>query len=250
MATLVATPSRIPGLDSALEIKDLQRSRDIYNGLLDDAEQPPVSQEHLQKLAELFVRHNAHKTLGVHLIHGHGKTPENTVMLGSNFENPSGRWTKVMEIDAVDLSTIHGHIFVLTSDGFIAYEYQDGPMPDLSSVGEEFFADFIDYLITNGLTNLFGLQVLIDNMGQTMWELILDQGTVMLDATVVRGCSPTRITGWRFEARDGQPLVCTAGESHAKQASGEHKVFKAGKPQPKLSNVNDLKKVLIDVDVL
>lgn len=28
MATLVATPSRIPGLDSALEIKDLQKSRD------------------------------------------------------------------------------------------------------------------------------------------------------------------------------------------------------------------------------
>jgi hypothetical protein len=117
-----------------------------YNGLLDDAEQPPVSEEHIQKLAALFVRHNAHKTLGVHLIHGHFKTPENTVMLGSNFENPSGRWTKVTEIDAVELSTVHGHIFVLTSDGFIVYEYQDGPMPDLSSIRKEFFADFIDYL--------------------------------------------------------------------------------------------------------
>jgi hypothetical protein len=28
MATLVTTPSRIPGLDSALEIKDLQKSHD------------------------------------------------------------------------------------------------------------------------------------------------------------------------------------------------------------------------------
>ena len=61
------------------------------------------------------------------------------------------------EIDAVDLSIIHGHIRVLSTDGFIAYEYQDGPMPDLPSVGKEIFADFIDYLIINDLTNLLGL---------------------------------------------------------------------------------------------
>jgi hypothetical protein len=71
----------------------------------------------------LFIYHNAYKTLSIHLIHGHFKTPENTVMLGSNFENPSGHWTKVTEIDAIDLSIIHRHIFVLISDGFIAYEY-------------------------------------------------------------------------------------------------------------------------------
>ncbi|MCJ1377782.1 hypothetical protein MMC17_000878 [Xylographa soralifera] len=250
MATLVASLSRIPGLDSALEIKDLQKSYYAYNGLLDDTEQPPVSEMHIQKLAALFVRYNAHKTLGVHLIHGHSKTPENTVMLGKNFKNPCGRWTKVTEIDAVDLSIVHGHIFVLTKDGFIAYEYQDGPMPDLSSIGNEFLVDFVDYLVTNGLTNLLGLQVLLDGMDQTMWELILDQGTVMLDAAVVRGCSPTRITGWRFETRDGQPRVCMTNEKHAKMNTGNHKVFNAGKLQPKLSDVDDLKKALFDVGVL
>jgi hypothetical protein len=157
----------------------------------------------------------------------------------------------VTEIDAVDLSIVHGHIFVLTSDGFIAYEYQDGPMLDLSSVGKEFFAGFIDYLITNDLTNLLGLQVLVDGMDQTMWELILDQRTVMLDAAVVRGCSPTRITGWRFEARDdGLPRVCQENEEHAKMTSGNHKVFNAGKPLPKLSDVDDLKKALINVEIL
>ena len=61
------------------------------------------------------------------------------------------------KIDAVDLSIIRGHIRVLTRDGFIAHKYQDGPMPDLPSVGKEIFADFIDYLIINDLTNLFGL---------------------------------------------------------------------------------------------
>jgi hypothetical protein len=156
----------------------------------------------------------------------------------------------VTEIDAVDLSTVHGHIFVLKNDGFIAYEYQDGPMPNLSSIGKEFFADFIDYLVTNGLTNLLGLQVLINGMDQTMWELILDQGTVMLDAAVVRGCSPTRITGWRFEVHDRQPRVCQTNETHAKMTTGNHKVFNAGKPLPKLNDVDGLKKALVDVGVL
>lgn len=139
-----------------------------YNVLLDDAQQPAVLDKHLEDLAALFVRHNAQKTLGVHLIHGHFKIPENTIMLGSNFENPHGRWTKVTDIGAVDLSSVHGHIFVVTGDGFIAYEYQDGPMPNLSGISKDFFVEFADYLVTNGLTNLLGLQVLIENMDETM----------------------------------------------------------------------------------
>jgi hypothetical protein len=123
-------------------------------------------------------------------------------------------------------------------------------MPSLSSVGKEFFADFIDYLITNDLMKLLGLQVLIDSMDQTMWELILDQGTIILDVAVMRGCSLTRITSWRFEARDGQPRVCQANEEHAKMTLGNYKVFNAGKPLPKLSDVNDLKKALINVEIL
>lgn len=122
-------------------------------------------------------------------------------------------------------------------------------MPNLSSVEKEFFTDFIDYLITNDLTNLLGLQVLINGMDQTMWELILYQGTVMLDAGVVRGCSPTRLTGWRFEARNGQPRVCQANETHSELTSGNRKVFNAGKPQPKISDVDDLKQALMDVGV-
>jgi hypothetical protein len=39
-------------------------------------------------------------------------------------------------------------MFALTSDGFNAYEYLDGSMPDLSSTSKEFFTDFIDYLVT------------------------------------------------------------------------------------------------------
>lgn len=83
-----------------------------------------------------------------------------------------------------------------------------------------------------------------------MWELILGQETVMLDAAVVRGWSPTRLTGWRFEARDGQSRVCQANETHSKMTSGNHKAFNVGKLQPKLSDVDDLKQALMDVGII
>lgn len=58
-------------------------------------------------------------------------------------------------------------ILVITSAGFIAYEYKDGPMPDLSSISKEFFIDFAEYFVTNRPANLLGLQGLIENMDQT-----------------------------------------------------------------------------------
>ncbi len=133
-----------------------------------------LSRRNIYKLVALFVRYNAYKTLSVYLIYGYFKTLENTVILGSNFENPCSRQAKVTEIDVVELSNVRRHIFVLTSNGFIIYEYQDGPMPDLSSIRKEFFTNLINYLIINGLTNLLDLQVLINSIDKSMQELILD----------------------------------------------------------------------------
>lgn len=220
-----------------------------YNTLLDDSDQPPVADEYITDLAEIFVRHNADKVLGIHLIHGHFKIPRSTVMLGTNFESPSLRWTKVTDIDKIDPSRVHGHIFALTKDGLCAYELQDGPLPDLSGVGPGFLDEFINYIVKNNLTSLIGLQVL-GCSDDSMSELILDQGTVMLDSTYVKNTVPTRITGWRFEATGGRPRVCSANETHAVMTSGNHKVFNAGKPLPKLENVDDLKAALAMAGVL
>ncbi|KAL6696647.1 hypothetical protein J3F84DRAFT_347690 [Trichoderma pleuroticola] len=221
-----------------------------YNKLCDDAHQPPVANEHLQNLAALFVRHNAQNALGVHLIHGHFKIPEDTVLLGTDFEEPKGRWAKVTQIQTIDPATVHGHIFVLRKDGMCAYEYQDGAMPDLSAVGEGFLEDFANYLTMNDLQDLIGLQVLNDCGNHPMSELMLDEGTVMLDSSVVKGCTPTRITGWKFEANHGNPRVCQANEAHAKLVTGNHKVYNAGKPLPKLESVDDLKMALADAGVI
>ena len=230
------------------KLKQLILSR--YNGLPDDGDQSPVAEEHIRNLAALFVCHNAHEVLGVHLTHGHFKIPESAVVLGTNFQNPNGRWVKATEIVSIDSAAVHGHIYVLTYDGCCAYEYQDGPIPDLSIVGKDILPEFVKYLFVNNLIHLLGLQILIDGMDQTTWEFVLDQGTVMLYSAAVRGCSPTRITGWRFESQTWAARVCQANKTHAEMTSGNHKVFNSGKPQPKLSDVEDLKRALMNVDVL
>ncbi|KAJ2891193.1 hypothetical protein MKZ38_000769 [Zalerion maritima] len=68
---------------------------------------------------------------------------------------------------------------------------------------------------------------------QSMCELILDEGTVMLQADVIKNCKPSRVTGWKFQAGPGGP-----------------RFFNAGKPHPKLENVDDLKEALVNAGVL
>jgi hypothetical protein len=183
------------------------------------------------------------------LIHGHFEIPESTVMLGTNFENPTLRWTQTTKIDTLDPLNIHGHIYAVTENGFCPYELQDGPLPDLSGVGHGFLPEFQDYVVRNNLQNIIGLQVL-GCEGPAMSELILDQGTVMLETSHVKNATPYRITGWRFESCNGKPRVCAANETHAGMTSGNHKVFNAGKPIPKLENVDDLKIALAQAGVL
>jgi len=107
-------------------------------------------------------------------------------------------------------------------------------MPDLSGVHEEFLQDFVHYLVSNDLTDLLGLQVLGECGDQSMSELILGEGTVMLDSSAVKGCTPSRITSWRFDPEHGNPRVCQTNETHAKKTSGNHQFFNAGKPHQKL----------------
>ncbi|EDN11234.1 predicted protein [Histoplasma mississippiense (nom. inval.)] len=179
-----------------------------YNTLLDDSNQPPVADAYITDLAEIFIRHNVEKVFGIHLIHGHFKIPKGTVMLGTNFESPSLQWTKVTDIDKIDPSRVHGHIFALAEDDLCACELQGGrPLPDLSGIGPEVLDGFINYIVKNNLTSLIGLQVL-GWSDSSMSELILDHGAVMLGSTYVKNIkntAPTLITGWKFEMTGAHP---------------------------------------------
>ena len=72
----------------------------------------------------------------------------------------------------MDLSNVHRHIFLLTDHGFYLYEYQTGPVPDLSEVNSAFLLELADYLNTNNLSMLVRLQVIDQNLAH-MLELIL-----------------------------------------------------------------------------
>ena len=151
-------------------------------------------------------------------------------------------------IQTVDLSNVHGHIFVLTDQGFHPYEYQTGPLPNLFGVDSAFLLELAEYLTTNELSKLVGLQV-IDPNPTRMLELILPQGTVMLDVSILNGCVPTRQTGWKFESEDGEPRVCQANESHGQTAT-THEVYNKGDPHPRLETFQDLKHALVEAGIL
>ncbi len=68
----------------------------------------------------------------------------------------------------------------------------------------------------------------------------------MLGTSLVKNCEPTRVTGWSFGSSNGNPRACMANETHSKMTTGNHKVFNAGKPLPKLENVEQLKAALVE----
>jgi len=242
------TKSDISGLNRAVKVQDLEESRKIYNLLPDDSHQPDIIETHIHNLAALFARNNAEGILGIHLAHGHFVMPEDSTLLGITYDTPYCRWAKTTPNQAIDLSNVHGHIFVLTDHGFHPYEYQAGPLPDLSGVSNAFFPELTDYLETSQLSGLVGLQI-IDKTPAYMLELILPLATVMLDVKDLDGCVPTRQTGWKFEVENGEPRTCTSMESHATHANG-HDIFNKGAPYPKLETFKDVKNALVQVGIL
>ena len=219
-----------------------------YNRLPDDSRQPEIRESHIRDLAAIFVRNRAHGIFGIHLVHAHFTIPEKTLLLGVDHDMPRCRWAKVSLIQNVDLSSVHGHIFVLTDHGFRPYEYQTGPAPDLSRVNDAFIPELADFLSSNNLTELVGLQV-VDSYPSNMLELILPQGTIMLDASNLNGCAPSRQTGWKFEVKHGEPRVCQANETHGQTRTG-HEIYNQGDPHPRLETFQDLKHALVDAGIL
>jgi len=238
----------IPGLTKAVTEGDLEKSRNIYNHLPDDLRQPELCDTHMRNLAEIFIRNHAHTILGIHLVHGHFFLPVGEILVGENYDKPRCRWTKAVAIPAMNFDNVHGHIFVITEDGFHPYEYQMGTMPDISQVAGSFFEEFSSYVKSNGLTNLIGLQVTeLDPV--PMYELILPRGTVMIDVSSLNGCVPSRDTGWKFAAENAEPRVCTAYETHAKHSNG-HDVFNKGSAEPNLETFQDVTHALRQEKIL
>ena len=195
-----------------------------YNGFRKDAEQPPI-EDHLSSLARLFVRYGVEKDFCVHLLHNHSKIERGKVAVGKSHEQPRGRYTRRVKIRNLDPSTVHGHVFALGEDGNLhPSEFQDGRIPDSFMVNRVFLAEFVKYLEINDLGKVLGLEVIDQPYHSEMTEIEINDGTimtVMMEARLLKGCSPYRQTSWRFEDMDGIPRVCKDGtQSHGTGPNG------------------------------
>ncbi|KAK4171122.1 hypothetical protein QBC36DRAFT_391307 [Triangularia setosa] len=168
----------VPGLNKALNEEDLEKSRNIYN----DSQQPEICKSHIHDLATLFVQNRAHSVFGIHLVHAHFTVTDKTVLLGVDHETPRCRWAKATAFQAIDLSNVHGHIFVLTDHGFPPYQYQTGPVPDLSHVEGAFFAELAHPStdLRGWLPSLLGF---VDQLENFIHELYLSELPIELPSS-------------------------------------------------------------------
>ncbi|MCJ1410071.1 hypothetical protein MMC19_004156 [Ptychographa xylographoides] len=256
MATAILPPSGLPGFHHSPSFADLRTSSRMhyrYNNLNDDSEQPEVTADQLQALAELFTRHNAQDIFGVHLVHGHFQIDEDTIMLGIDLGTDSlGYWTHPVKSAKVDKDNIHGHIYVLSTENqFVAYEYRGGPVTDTwKHVHTSFFPLLAQHLLRNSLTGVLGLQVLDHQAASTgeMLEFVLgEEGTARLRAPDANHGGMYRITGWSFR-QDNDGIVSVSGrESHAQTTKNTHRVFIGSKPLP---TIDAVKNVLRDEGII
>lgn len=156
----------------------------------------------------------------------------------TNFCGPAGCWTRPTPLRDIDLANVHGHIFILTADGVVAYEYREGSPINMDTADDQFIKDFFTYLSGNGLANVLGLQLLHGVSSNPIVEFVLENsGTVMLDAAEVRHGGLYRCTGWSVTAGGTE---FNGGESHAKTNKGTHQVFIGGKPLPDIAALKSL----------
>lgn len=214
-----------------------------HNSLRDDrAPLPTLEEPHRGALHLMLQRHNAQDVFCLHILHRHIHLEEGHHFVGhlEPLQEWDYRWTRSVSNEALDPSNIHGHIFQVTPDGLQAYEYQVGPMPDMSQVDDAFFSEFSSYLLKHRLESIVGLEVLIPQYkDQRVAELILSgHQTLMVDLALLSKGDSSTITAW-ISNRESNEL--TVGEVHVTERDGTHKTFNAGAPWPDLESiVNEL----------
>jgi hypothetical protein len=205
-----------------------------------------------------LARYGLLEKIGIHLIHGHFRLLEETVLVGTNYGNY--RWSRARKLDDLDVNNIHGHIFALTDHGFRAYEYQTGKMPDFEVDMSAFLEELGGFLKTNNLETRVGFEVIDPaHRGRMMWELVLPRhkGTFMAPPSCLKYCSSTRATGWQFRWEDGELGVIRVAD-HAESAQYGHIIVPdppdlppiQASPDPVLGKFDTVRYLLEDKGIL
>lgn len=185
-----------------------------------------IDEQLILAMGAILVRYGLNTVVGLHLVHGHSQLPEDTALVGNDYDEYECRWAQTTPVQDIDLDNLHGHVFVLTDGGFHPYEYHTGATPDLTGVDmDAFVQEFAIFLRENNLTACIGLQVIKPGTAD-MFEIVIPQGTIMIPAAYLVQRMPTRQTGWQFANENGQLRVC-GKEYHAPSTKG-HEPFTHG----------------------
>ena len=115
-------------------------------------------------------------------------------------------WTHPTSFKEVALGDVHGHIFVLDSDGeFTPYEYRQGPPAQITANDTAFISATQSYLVQKNLAGLIGIELLgRDGTSENMQEFVLshNHGTVMMNANMTNADKAYRVTGWTRAKRE------------------------------------------------
>ncbi|KAI0147704.1 hypothetical protein GGR57DRAFT_505306 [Xylariaceae sp. FL1272] len=200
----------VVGVHYAASTEDLGASLQVYNELPDDSDQREVPYDMLKALASIFIRHNAYKHYGLHLVHGHAKAADGTVILGESFEEDGKNicWTRPVQTNNLN-SPYHGHIYKLVGDDFIPYEYRKGSLDSgFLAVSKDFFRELAEFLKARGLDDLLGLEVLDRAEDPHCGEFVLGyQGTVLVENKDIANGHARRKTQFLFTpAQDPDPV--------------------------------------------
>lgn len=106
-----------------------------------------------------------------------------------------------------------------------------------------FFAQLAQYLHSNNLAGVLGLQVLdhrAASSGEKLEFVLGEQGTAMLRAQDVNHGGIYRNTGWSFRQDEDGIISVNGGESHAKTTKGTDQVFISGQPLPTIEAVKNV----------
>ncbi|KAK0629984.1 hypothetical protein B0T17DRAFT_506495 [Bombardia bombarda] len=235
----------IPGIHHSPTVEDFADSRNVSNNLPQPEDQPELSDTTLKNLGELFVRHDAHGTFGIHLLHAHFQVPEGNVLYGIQVQvsgNSESCWTKPVSAEELATKPIHGHVFHLQPNGaFVPYEFQEGEAPPKAvKTPKVFFQELAEFLHFNNLAGLVALQLLDGPRGRTNTELLVGpESTLMMDTKDVLGLDPAQITtGWFFQVGEDGVISCKGNDVYAAKKN-THGVFQDSKPLPTLEALKE-----------
>jgi len=250
--TEVLSSFAVPDIHLSSSIGNLRDSTQLYNQLQDISAQPTeVSEQHLEGLAQILVCHDVHNRFGIHLIHSHFKLDECSIMLRTPIPERSGYWTRQVDISKVDLHDIHGHVFALGSNGhFMAYEYGTGPASDMSTFGPKFLCDVVQYLTSNKLDDILGLEILDSAKERDVeFDLGKNLGTITFGESHCIPVELYRVTTWLVEEKEGN-IRCRGQKKCEVTRSGHHYTYTTGTAGGKISDVAELEKVLNDAGII